>query len=52
MKKILILLVIVLLGLNVTGQTKVVTNTDLIIKHGDITLYLTDDTCSMVSVHN
>lgn len=41
-----------MLGLNVTGQTKVVTNTDLIIKHGDITLYLTDDTCSMVSVHN
>lgn len=34
-----------------TFAQKVVTNNNLIINHGDIVLYLTKDTCSMVSKH-
>jgi DNA/RNA endonuclease G (NUC1) len=48
MKK-LILLFTLFLTLGVKAQTQVVTNNKLIIQHDKITLYLTDDTCSMVS---
>jgi len=47
MKKLLFLLLPVLSF----AQTKVITKNNLIIYHGDITLYLSDDTCSMVSKH-
>lgn len=50
MKKILFLLLIVL-SISCVSQTQVITKNNLIIKHGDITLYLSDDTCSMVSKH-
>jgi DNA/RNA endonuclease G (NUC1) len=50
MKKLLTI-AFVLLGLNAMSQTNVVTNNNLIIKHGDITLYLSDDTSTMVSKH-
>lgn len=50
MKK-LIFIMLVLLGLNSMAQTKIVTHNKLIIKHNEITLYLSDDTCSMVSRH-
>jgi DNA/RNA endonuclease G (NUC1) len=50
MKKILLIL-IVFLTFNCVSQTQVITNNNLTIKHGDITLYLSDDTCSMVSKH-
>jgi DNA/RNA endonuclease G (NUC1) len=48
MKKILFALAIIL-SVNCVSQTQVVTNNKLIINHGDITLYLSNDTCSMVS---
>ena len=50
MKKALLILS-VLLGSNCMSQTKITTNNKLIIPHGDITLYLSDDTCTMVSKH-
>jgi len=52
MKKILqTLMFLILFSLSSLAQTQVVTNNKLVIKHGDITLYLTDDTCTMVSKH-
>lgn len=49
MKKIFLLLVVFMV-MSSYSQT-VTTDNKLIIKHGDITLYLTKDTCSMVSKH-
>ena len=49
MKKIFLLLAMFTV-MNSYSQT-VTTDNKLIIKHGDITLYLTKDTCSMVSKH-
>jgi DNA/RNA endonuclease G (NUC1) len=49
MKKIF-LLVALFIGLKGYSQT-VTTDNKLIIKHDDITLYLTKDTCSLVSKH-
>lgn len=49
MKKIFLLLAMFMV-MNSYSQT-VTTDNKLIIKHGDITLYLTKDTCSMVSKH-
>jgi DNA/RNA endonuclease G (NUC1) len=50
MKKIL-LSILVLSFINCLSQTEVITDNNLIIKHGDITLYLSSDTCTMVSKH-
>jgi DNA/RNA endonuclease G (NUC1) len=50
MKKML-LIITILLGLNCYTQTNVITNNKLIINHGDVTLYLSDDTSTMVSKH-
>ncbi len=50
MKKLLLIFT-VLLGLNCMSQTQVITKNNLIINHGDITLYLSDDTSTMVSKH-
>jgi len=47
----LLVILCALLSLFVTSQTTVVTNNSLTIKHGDLTLYLSDDTCTMVSKH-
>ena len=41
---------ICLISLNIFAQ-RVTTNNKLIIKHGDIVLYLTKDTCTMLSKH-
>jgi DNA/RNA endonuclease G (NUC1) len=49
MKKMFLLLVL-FIGINSNGQT-VTTDNKLIIPHGDITLYLTKDTCALVSKH-
>jgi DNA/RNA endonuclease G (NUC1) len=49
MKKIFLLLAMFMV-MSSYSQT-VTTDNKLIIKHGDITLYLTKDTCSMVSKH-
>jgi DNA/RNA endonuclease G (NUC1) len=49
MKKIFLLLAMFMV-MNSYSQT-ITTDNKLIIKHGDITLYLTKDTCSMVSKH-
>lgn len=49
MKKIFLLLAMFMV-MNSYSQT-VTTDNKLIIKHGDITLYLTKDTCAMVSKH-
>lgn len=51
MKKILFIL-FAILAINCVSETQVVTKNKLIIKHGDMTLYLSDDTCSMVSKHS
>lgn len=48
--KILFLIINLLLVQNLIGQN-IKTNKKLIIKHGDITLYLTKDTCTQVSKH-
>ncbi|TXG83747.1 MAG: DNA/RNA non-specific endonuclease [Spirochaetes bacterium] len=50
MRKFLITLGITLLSFTLVAQT-IKTDNKLIIPHGDITLYLTKDTCSMVSKH-
>jgi DNA/RNA endonuclease G (NUC1) len=47
MKKLVLMCLISL----TTFAQKVVTNNNLIINHGDIVLYLTKDTCTMVSKH-
>ena len=44
------LLLVLFIGMNNYGQT-VTTDNKLIIPHGDITLYLTKDTCALVSKH-
>ena len=49
MKKIFLLLLL-FMGMNSYTQT-VSTNNKLIINHGDITLYLTKDTCTLASKH-
>lgn len=49
MKKIF-LLIALLMTMNLFSQ-KVTTDNKLIIPHGDITLYLTKDTCALVSKH-
>lgn len=48
MKKLLLTFT-VLFSFICLAQTNVVTNNNLIIKHGDLTLYLTDDTCTLAS---
>ena len=45
-----ILVITILINVNLFGQT-IVTDNDLIINHGDITLYLTKDTCVLASKH-
>jgi len=49
MKK-MFLLITFFIGMNMFSQI-VITNNKLIIPHGDITLYLTKDTCALVSKH-
>ena len=46
-----ILSILLILSISCVSQTQIVTSNSLIINHGDITLYLTDDTCTMVSKH-
>lgn len=50
MKKILITLLLVLISITSIGQV-IKTDNKLIIPHGDITLYLSKDTCTLVSKH-
>jgi DNA/RNA endonuclease G (NUC1) len=50
MKKILLILAIGLISMVSIGQT-ITTDNKLIISHGDITLYLTKDTCALASKH-
>jgi DNA/RNA endonuclease G (NUC1) len=50
MKKLLLIFAL-WFSFNGLAQTNVVTNNSLTIKHGDLTIYLTDDTCTMVSKH-
>ena len=50
MKKIFLILTI-LLNITCLSQSQVLTNNKLIIKHGDITLYLSNDTSVLVSKH-
>jgi hypothetical protein len=50
MKKFIHLFIILFISLNIFSQT-ITTNNNLIINHGDITLYLTDDSLSMISKH-
>lgn len=50
MKKNLITLVFILVSMVSIGQT-ITTDNKLIIPHGDITLYLTKDTCALASKH-
>ena len=52
MKKLTLIILTILLALNCYSQTQVVTKNKLIINHKDITLYLDDDTTTLVSVHN
>lgn len=51
MKQTLILLALTLLSFICLAQVTIVTNNNLIINHGDITLYLSNDTSTMVSKH-
>src|SRR6476659_6600227 len=48
MKKIIVMCLITLSGF----AQKIITKSNLIINHGDIVLYLTKDTCTMVSKHS
>jgi DNA/RNA endonuclease G (NUC1) len=50
MKKILLILALCLISMVSIGQT-ITTDNKLIIPHGDITLYLTKDTCALASKH-
>jgi len=50
MKKLLIILFSIL-SIELNAQLNVYTNNTLIIEHGDITLYLDKDTCTLVSKH-
>lgn len=50
MKKLL-LIISVLLSLNCLSQTQIIANNKFIINHGDLILYLSDDTSSFVSKH-
>jgi DNA/RNA endonuclease G (NUC1) len=50
MKEVINLVIILFISLNIFSQT-IITNNDLIINHGDIILYLTDDSLSMISKH-
>ena len=50
MKKSLFTLVFILVSMVSIGQT-ITTDNNLIIPHGDITLYLTKDTCALASKH-
>ena len=47
-----ILLISILLSFNTFGQKQIITKSQLIINHNELILYLTDDTCSMVSKHS
>lgn len=49
MKKIVLLLSFLIFSLTTFSQTKVVTNNKLIINHGDLIIYLTNDTCTSVT---
>lgn len=51
MIKHIILITTLLVFINSFAQPKIISKSTLIIKHSDITLYLTPDTCSMVSKH-
>jgi hypothetical protein len=51
MIKHLILFILFLISINSSAQTKILSKSKLIIKHPDLTLYLTADSCSMVSKH-
>lgn len=50
MKKISLILAVCLISMVSIGQT-ITTDNKLIIPHGDITLYLTKDTCALASKH-
>jgi hypothetical protein len=50
MKEVINLVIILFISLNIFSQT-IITNNDLIINHGDIILYLTDDSLTMISKH-
>ena len=50
MKKFLLILILTLISTVSIGQT-ITTDNKLIISHGDITLYLTKDTCALASKH-
>jgi len=50
MRKLIIVLAIIMVSVISFGQT-ITTDNKLIIPHGDITLYLTKDTCTLVSKH-
>ncbi len=49
--KIIIIFILCLIVNNSFTQLTITTNNRLIINHGDIVLYLSDDTCTMVSKH-
>lgn len=50
-KTIKLFTLMLLISIQSIAQTNVVTHNNLIINHGDIVLYLSNDTCSMVSKH-
>ena len=50
MKKFSLILALCLISMVSIGQT-ITTDNKLIIPHGDITLYLTKDTCALASKH-
>jgi len=51
MKHLLLLFLLLFSPVVLLAQTRVVTSNKLIIDHGDIILYLTNDTCTSVSKH-
>lgn len=51
MKKILTT-ILIFLSLTCFPQLEIIVNNNLTINHGDMVLYLSDDTCSMISKHN
>ena len=46
----LLTILLIFISTSLFGQ-KIISDTNLTIKHGDMTLYLTNDTCTMVSKH-
>jgi DNA/RNA endonuclease G (NUC1) len=50
-KLIKVLVFVFVLAVNSSAQLKIYTHNNLIINHGDMVLYLSDDTCTLISKH-